>query len=76
METLFIILGSIISLLATLGIVRYINANSLTKSEAIYKLRQYRKFYNRMPESVRDSMYGKSIAKSIVFLEKKVNAHK
>lgn len=76
METLFIIFGSIIALLVALGIARYINFNKMPKEEAIRLLRRYRKIYYTLTEKEINSPYGRLLLKSIISLEKKVNAHR
>lgn len=70
------ILASILitTLIALSVIVFYILRNNLSKTEMINKVRAYRKLYNMLDESERNSANGQRIARSIHYLNGRIDA--
>ena len=70
------ILASILitTLIALFVLALVVLRNNLSKTEMINKVRAYRKLYNMLDESERNSENGKRIARSIQYLNGKIDA--
>jgi len=68
------ILASILIAAIIIALAFFILRNNLSKTEMINKVRAYRKLYNMLNEVERNSANGQRIARSIQYLNGKIDA--